>query len=328
MKERLSGVIWLITRKCNLSCVHCYVANRFKQELSTDECLRILKEAMELDVGFIGITGGEPLLVFGKTRRIVEEAYKFGVNTSIQTNATLVDEEIGKWIAENDVFIYVSLDGPSKEIHEKVRGEGTWNRTIRGIELLSKLDIEFTVVMAVSKINYRYAGDVIKLAEELGACSAAVIPVMRAGRAKFSITLNSKELVKVLRAISESASELRFPVNVWCVPFTPLVVRSPYVRYFSCRKSSVVDIDPMGRLLLCDVLDIPIVDLKEHRFDEALKIFNEHPLVVEVSERIPKECKDCPIKEFCRGGCYARAYIEGADLDLADPLCPRIAGSV
>ncbi|RLE62923.1 MAG: radical SAM protein [Thermoprotei archaeon] len=328
MKERLSGIIWLITRKCNLSCIHCYVADRFKQELSTEECLRILREAAELDVRFVGLTGGEPLIVFDKTRKIVEEAYRLGISTSIQTNGTLIDRTIAEWLANYDVFTYVSLDGPTEEIHDAVRGKGTWSRTIRGIELLSKLDVEFTIVMAVSKINYKYASSLIELAENLGACSAAVIPVIRAGRARSNITLNSREWITVLRKVSEYANELRFPLSIWCAPFALLVAKSPYVRCYSCRRSSVVDVDPMGRLLLCDVLDIAIADLRELRFSEALKIFDEHPLNIEISEQIPKECADCPIREFCRGGCYARAYIERGSLNLADPLCPRLADSL
>ena len=78
-----NSVVWLITARCNLSCIHCYTS-RFKGlgELSTNDALRLIQEIAEIGIRHVSISGGEPLirkdLIHNKAKiqKIEEDAIK------------------------------------------------------------------------------------------------------------------------------------------------------------------------------------------------------------------------------------------------------------
>ena len=122
------------------------------------------------------------------------------------------------------------------------------------------------------------------------------------------------------------AEENKFPISLWCTPFAPLLTKSNYIGYYSCRIYDIVDIDPSGRLLACDVTGIPITSLKNKSLIEALREYQKHPIIKSITNppKLPKQCLKCELLNYCRGGCYARALFERGDLNAGDPLCPLI----
>ena len=107
------------------------------------------------------------------------------------------------------------------------------------------------------------------------------------------------------------------------------MTRSRYVRHSFCRSLDIADIDPSGRLLLCDVTDVVIASVGEAgSFAEAWRRHSRSPVVADVVSpaRLPATCETCILRNACRGGCFARALTLKGDLNAGDPLCPRVAG--
>ncbi len=125
-----------VTTHCNSSCLHCFARCGIPRHssLPVDLVKEIMVEGYDAGYRHLHITGGEPLLWKGLFEAL---DYGFGVGYEtifLNTNGTLITEEISKRLAEYGRFsISVSLDGP-EDLHDRIRGKGSHKRARLGIE--------------------------------------------------------------------------------------------------------------------------------------------------------------------------------------------------
>ena len=131
--------IWEITHQCNYNCSYCIFSCNNKKidgELTTEECYHIIDELVLHNFKHLKITGGEPFI-----RKDILEILKYASErliTDISTNASLITPEKVELLNQLKLkMIHVSLDGDKLE-HESVRGNNTYERTIKGLEALRK----------------------------------------------------------------------------------------------------------------------------------------------------------------------------------------------
>jgi AdoMet-dependent heme synthase len=168
---------WHVTERCNLKCRHCY-QNEVPPEMTCSmicDGISNVYAAIEgwikeynIDISpVIHFTGGEPLLrkdIFQITRH----AQKLGLSVSFMSNGTLITDEIAGKLKENGISdIQVSLDG-LEEVHDSIRGIGSFQRAVRGIEILIKNGVDTNINLTLSRINSHQLPGVIKLAEDIG----------------------------------------------------------------------------------------------------------------------------------------------------------------
>lgn len=132
-----------LTSRCNLQCKMCYICESAKdtqlkaKELSAAEWIRLAKEARELGLLYVTLTGGEVFLR-EDFREIYEQLMKLGFVLQIYTNGTMITSEIIKWlVAMPPSKVSITLYGASRETYEKVTGyaEG-YARAVRAIDAL------------------------------------------------------------------------------------------------------------------------------------------------------------------------------------------------
>ncbi len=129
---------------CNLECHHCFIScsprNRTFGFLKLDDVLPVLEEAAALGVKEFYYTGGEPFLNRDMVP-ILEHTLQYGPAT-VLTNATVFRpawlERLAQAEADSlySLEFRVSLDGFSAETNDPIRGAGTFERTMRGVEQL------------------------------------------------------------------------------------------------------------------------------------------------------------------------------------------------
>lgn len=322
-----SSLIWLVTGRCNLSCDHCYAA-RFplREELSPEEARALVAEAARTGVQHLGLAGGEPLLrpdIF----EIVHEARSLGLRVSLVTNGGRVTPSAARDLARSGVGVVVSLDGARPETHDRRRGAGSHRQAVLALAHLRQAGAAYRTVMALGTDNYHEVGEYLTLAHKLRAEAACLIPVMPSGRAGRERVLTAAQMSDALKVAGGRSQELGLPLQLWCLPFAPLVMPSNGVSPSSCRGSLSMDIDPAGRILLCDVLDTVVTALRDGGLLRAWREQRRSPVVRLLgSPKLDPVCADCPLSRRCRGGCYARAQLLSGDLYAPDPLCPRVAG--
>jgi len=325
MELRLA--IWLCTSRCNLACRHCYVAGRFTgPELTKQEALKMISELAELGTPYFSLTGGEPFLR-PDVLEVAREAHELGMAISFTTNATLIDDEIAKALRALDAYVFVGLDGPDREVCDAVRGRGVWRETIKGITRLRSYGVDFSVVMTISALTYGQGRKHVLFCEAVGADEAVLLPLIPAGRARRGgLMPNPGQVVKCISDVEETVEEIGFEACVWCAPFLAHVVKSRRVYVFPC-PDDVMDISPEGDVLFCDTLNFRITNVREgvEKAWKSYEAFRDAFLEERDISRMPS-CADCPVRDFCQGGCVARALLSKGDLRAPDPLCPRASG--
>jgi len=246
---------------------------------------------------------------------------------SLVTNGALVSSSVARAFAQEGVRVVVSLDGACPQTHDRRRGAGSHEKALAALAYLEEAGASYRTVMALGPDNYREVGDYLALAQKLGAEAACLIPVMPSGRAKWEMVLAPAQLVEALEAADRRSPELGLPVQLWCIPFAPLVVTSAWVSTGSCRDSPGMDIDPAGNILLCDVLDTVVSTVRGKELLEAWQEQCRSTVIRRLeSPNLAPVCATCPLASRCRGGCFARAELLAGDLYAPDPLCPRVAG--
>ncbi len=106
-------VFYDITYKCNLRCKHCFTNSGIekKEELTTNDKLKLVEQLAELGVERVSIAGGEPF-ASEDTYKFIEKCNEENIDVSISTNATLFDNETINKVNNLEIKnITVSFDG-------------------------------------------------------------------------------------------------------------------------------------------------------------------------------------------------------------------------
>jgi radical SAM protein with 4Fe4S-binding SPASM domain len=162
-----------ITYRCNLRCIHCglepYLNQGTGDELTFSEIVRIFDQFFEAGVLGVSFSGGEPLCR-PDLLDIMEHARKTGLFFGLKTNGTLITEEIARALKKMGITtVNVSLYGATPETHEHVtRVAGSFEKSIRGIEILKSNSIRVGIKTSIMKCNFHQDADISALAKQLG----------------------------------------------------------------------------------------------------------------------------------------------------------------
>ena len=184
----LSYLFWECTLRCNLRCTHCGSScepSTPVRELTTEEILGVLKtidEDFDASRMAVAITGGEPLMrpdLF----EVMAQMRKYGMQFGIVTNATLLTPD--KAAKLRDVGLCttsISLDGP-EDVHDKVRGEGSFRKTVAGIGVAREAGIPIVeAITCVRPANVDRLEETERVVREAGASNWRLITIDRMGR--------------------------------------------------------------------------------------------------------------------------------------------------
>jgi len=168
------NVVWELTLACNLRCGHC--GSRAGQardaEMTPDECLDVGRQLADLGAELVTLSGGEPTLR-PDWDSLAASMTKRGILVNMVTNGFFASREKAAEIARRALSAGmcnagVSIDGPP-DIHEKIRGNGTFARTMTTIEEFTKAGLRVGVLTTVNRLNYHYLEMVRKITMDSGA---------------------------------------------------------------------------------------------------------------------------------------------------------------
>jgi Fe-coproporphyrin III synthase len=131
--ERKPIVVWNITRRCNLKCVHCYSdsdAREYPGELTWDQCRAVADDLAEYGVPAVLMSGGEPM-IHPRFFDLATYMRQKGLRLTLSTNGTLIDHDAAKWIKDTGFsYVGISLDGIG-DTHDHFRGrKGAFEKAV------------------------------------------------------------------------------------------------------------------------------------------------------------------------------------------------------
>ncbi len=317
-----------LTPRCSLNCKMCYIRMTPEQmrpigeERSVSQWIELAREAREMGMTFLLLTGGEPFLrpdLF----ELLSAFNSMGIITDINSNGTLINEAVvAKLLQAPPSKINITLYGASRQTYEDLCGDGSaFDRVVHAIDLLRNSGILVCLNGTLTPDNYHELDELVRFAKDRGLplrSTSYVIPPSRRGGL-------------------ESAYRMP-PENAGCVAFrsqllfngeeamrkkamSQLVMEDCYHETeegISCLAGrSQFWVTWNGKMLPCGMLPQISSDPFEVGFREAWSKINEEVV------HLPNcsECVNCPNKRLCPS-CAASRYCEtGSVTEHGDYLC-------
>jgi SynChlorMet cassette radical SAM/SPASM protein ScmF len=334
----LHSLYMYIAGSCNLACRHCWVEPDFSPDRSKGKFLKLewakkaVVEARPLGLRSVKLTGGEPLF-HPQFREIVGVVAQEGVDIVIETNGTLVDAGIARFLkdAGRVCFISVSVDGARAETHENLRGiPGSFEKAIEGIRVLVEAGFRPQLICTLHKGNVDEIEEVIALAERLGCGSVKFNHVQRMGRGEGLIDkvgLGVADIIRIYNRIEgEYVPQTSIPVY-FDIPFAFFSIKKLLRKDLGrCMVHNLLSILAGGEISLCGV-GFTVPELIFGHIDQVdLKgTWLDSPGLKELRRLIPflleGICGECIHRNFCMGECVANNFHLGGRLNSPYEFC-------
>ena len=343
-------VQWHITDRCNLKCTHCYSDTK-REDLSMDHLKSIADNIIEglhiLQVHpCFALSGGEPLLrsdVF----HLIEYLHHKGVTSIlIETNGTLITPDVAAMLADHSppiTTIQVSLDGSTPEVHDAIRGKGSFEITLSGLRhIIDTTSLYTTISYTFHRQNVDDIPSIVELGESLPVDALYMTRLVPIGRGKDIDLLTPGETREVFSFLHKKNEEFRTqrengerkPIIVENRCLFHLTDPEEAVRRYTRGEerlgnacavaSSTFTILPDGTALPCRRLPIPLGNLQEESF---VDIWFRNDLLWDFRRRqktVKGKCTHCSFLKYrglCDGGAACIAYGYYNDYSQPDPQC-------
>jgi len=330
-KPRL--IAFEVTRRCRYACRHCR-ANAYpdagEEELSAEQCKRILSGVADFGKCVIILTGGEPM-----ERNDIYELIRYGRGLGLRmvmaTSGYLIDDDsIVKLKKAGVSVLSFSLDGSSAETHDAFRGaKGAFEAVVSAAETARRAGVRFQINTTISKINADEVVGISELAKRLGAYCFNPFILVPTGRGKEieDTMLDPVEYEAMLSELLGIKLQSEIEVRVTCAPQFARVCRQAKNKHLAGEVSGCMGgkgfgfISYKGDVQTCGFLDVSAGNLIENDFDFG-KIWLESEFLKEIRDRSKYKgnCGICEYVGVC-GGCRARAFAASGDYLAADPIC-------
>lgn len=174
-----------LTRRCNLSCFHCYSSSspEERDELDVALLLQAISDASREGYTNVSFSGGEPIL-YKSLPELLEQAHKYKMRTAVVSNAMLLDERCLKKLRGKIDILAISLDGMPAS-HNRIRAKkGAFETMMARLESIRQSGIPFGFIFTLTKSNFRELDWVANFALEQQAKLLQIHPLEEVGRAQ------------------------------------------------------------------------------------------------------------------------------------------------
>jgi 12,18-didecarboxysiroheme deacetylase len=184
-EDKRPVVVWNVTRKCNLKCVHCYAQATEEapvDELTTAEGKTLIDDLAAFGAPVMLFSGGEPL-VRKDLPELAAYAVDKGMRAVISTNGTLITPPVARTLKSIGLsYVGISLDG-MKPINDKFRGvPGAYDKAIEGIRNCQDAGIKVGLRFTINRFNVDEIPAIFDLLEAMDIPRVCFYHLVYAGR--------------------------------------------------------------------------------------------------------------------------------------------------
>ena len=340
-EANLRLVAWEVTRTCNLACVHCRAAaldRQYENELTTDECFKLLDEIATFASPIIILTGGEPLLrpdIF----EIAAYGNQKGFRMTMAVNGTLLSPENARRLQEVGIQrISISLDGASATSHDAFRQvAGAFQGALRGVQYAREAGLDFQINTTVTRQNLQELPAIHALTISLGAVAHHIFLLVPMGRGKDLAEqgISAEQYEETLHWFYEQRDLAPLQLKATCAPHYYRILRQRAHAEKRAVDIKTFGLDAMtrgclggvgftfvshiGQVQPCGYLELNCGNVREKPFRE---IWETSDIFKNLRDfrKYEGKCGRCEYTRVC-GGCRARAYESTGNYLAPEPLC-------
>jgi len=350
-KQRRPVVVWNTTRRCNLSCSHCYASARAEPapaELSTEEGKALLDDLADYGVPVVLFSGGEPMARSDLTE-LVRYASDAGLRPVLSTNGTLLTEERARELREAGLaYAGVSVDG-MPAANDRIRGEeGAFDAAVEGIEAALSAGLKTGLRYTITDYNADDLEAVVDLLHDVGVDRFCFYHLAYGGRGAdvADADLTPERRREAVRTLCELTRDYHAQGEEIETLLVGNYADAGYLTEYARRElggeraelihrylrrnggdpagERVADVDYEGNVHLTQFWQgYSLGNVRDRPFS-AIWEDESNPLLSALREReshLEGNCADCRYQEICRGASRLRALSVHGDPFAEEPQC-------
>lgn len=326
--HQAQSLIAEVTHRCPLHCVYCsnpIEMQRRSQELSTADWISIFRQASEMGVLQLHLTGGEPLARHDLIE-LVRAARAGNLYVNLITSGVGLDERrldalVEAGLDHFQLSFQDSEEGPANEF----AGTRSHALKLRIADMVRRRRVAFTVNMVVHRGNLDRLEELIGFAAETGARRLEIANVQYYGwalRNRESLLPARAQLERSIEIVEAARERLKGRLRI------EFVLPDYYAKYPKpCMNGwghQQMLIDPSGRVLPCHAAAvIPGLDFSRAPERDLRWIWEESPVFNRFRDEswMPDPCRSCDRRARDFGGCRCQAFLLTGDAAATDPVC-------
>lgn len=325
--------LWLlaeITYACPLHCVFCYNPVDYTQhgpELTTEEWIKVLRDARAAGSVQCGFSGGEPL-VRDDLEELVAEAHKLGFYTNLLTSGIGFTAERAKALKAAGLdHVQLSFQDSTRELNDFLSHTKTFALKQKAAELIQSNGWPMVLNCVIHRLNIDYIEKIIELAVDLGAEYLELANSQYYSWAQLNrdgLMPSREQLERAERVTNEYREKLGDKLRIFFV--VPDYYETRPKKCMNGWGNIFLTITPDGSALPCHTakmikqLEFPNVknmSVKDIWYES--EAFNKYRGDAWMKE----PCRSCDEKEKDLGGCRCQALMLTGDAANADPVCDK-----
>jgi pyrroloquinoline quinone biosynthesis protein E len=325
--------LWLLaelTYKCPLQCPYCsnpLDIARYKDELSTEEWIRVFREARAMGAVQLGFSGGEAL-VRKDLEILIAEAHKLGYYTNLLTSGVGMDEARIKAFKEAGLdHIQVSFQASSEELNNFIAGNNSFQQKLEMARLVKKYDYPMVLCFVLHRHNEDQVEEILQMSHALEADYVELATTQYYGWA-----LHNREQLLPTRAQVEAAEAVahryqeKYKGKMRIFYVVPDYHEDRPKACMNGWGAVFLTIAPDGTALPCHAAsELPGLSFPNVRDHSVEWIWNESADFNKFRGYgwMKEPCRNCDEKEKDFGGCRCQAYLLTGDAANTDPVCAK-----
>ncbi len=323
------GMLCELTHRCPLQCPYCSnptELERVNTELTTAEWQDVMRQAAELGVLQIHLSGGEPT-----ARKDLEDIVKVAAEVGLYTNlitagVTLSRDRLAKLAELGLDHVQLSIQDIDPENADRIASyKGGMAKKIEVAKWVKELGLPLTINAPIHRQNIKSVPRMIDFAVEMGAGRIEIAHVQYYAWA----LLNRSALMPTREAFMTAAHQVDEARERYKgVIVIDAIVPDYYAKFpkpcMGGWARGIVNVTPSGRVLPCHAAEsikhLEFDNIKEKRLADIWlqgSAFQKY----RGTEWMKEPCRSCPRKEIDFGGCRCQAFALTGDAANTDPAC-------
>ncbi|MEE9575330.1 MAG: pyrroloquinoline quinone biosynthesis protein PqqE [Gammaproteobacteria bacterium] len=326
--------MWLtleLTYRCPLHCPWCSNPldfDKFRNELTTDEWKRVLREGRAMGSLQLGFTGGEPMLR-DDIEELVAEAHRLGFYTNLITSGMGLTKDRLKALKEAGLKqIQLSIQSPDQEMCDQLVGvRGSFEQKLEVAHQIKALGFPMVLNTPLCRQNMPLFQEILDMAAELKTDYLEFVNIQWYNWA----LLNRPTLLPTKEQLERAEAAVRTTREK---VDNQMIIYFAISDYYENRPKACMNgwggihltIAPDGLALPCQearvIKNIEFPNVREHPLDW---IWHESPQFNKFRgyDWMPEPCRSCDEKEKDFGGCRCQAFLLTGDAGNTDPVCEK-----